>query len=234
MSKKPDRIWVRYIDVEPWKGPRHERLRKIWLAIRALYEQRKDDGVEVTRYRNRGKQSHAQCLQAIWNFVLGNKGYDSFLLITEMDFLPVLKNDNWLQRPFQEWRRPEYKIFAPVKQRAHKGDTETWFLIADMSRSYPEIVWEHEHDPGADLHEQTDVQHYEGRLGEGGEDDHLGWEYPWGVHLLGMRHLHDPRSLCIWEHNGIVLTAGGLQDNHDAYVTRWIEEQPDDFKELVT
>lgn len=229
-----ENIWVRYIDVLPWQGPRHGLLRNIWRAIKRMYANREDSEIEITPHFNDGKKTHAECLQIMWDFAVGNKGWDDYLLFTEMDFLPELKNDNWLQKPFFEWIRPANRIFAPAKQRANKGDTETWFLIADMQKGWEDapLRWEHERDPGADLHEQTSVQHYKGRLGKG-DEDHLGWEYPWGVHLLGMRHLHDPTGTLLWEHEGVQLTAGMLQENFDAYVARWIEKQPYDFKELM-
>lgn len=221
---------VRYIDVQAWQGWRHTRLRQIWAAIARYYH----DGESLTAfspYFNNGKLSHGQCLQEIWD---QRGGYDAqFLLITELDFLPSLRGGNWLSKPREAWFDLEAPIFAPVKQRANAGDTETWFMLLDLKDGGPELRWEHERDPGADLHEQVTVQHFKGRLGYGGDNDHMGWEYPWGVHLLGSRHLHDPVGLPLWDHSGRRILAGELQANHDASVSRWVRQQPEAFqKEL--
>jgi hypothetical protein len=223
-------IRVRYIDVAPWKGARHWRLRRIWTAI----EQWVGSAASIKKFMNRGKLSHADCLEQIWHEEVLRPPYgpeqDSpifgFLLLTEMDFLPDLLD--WLTLPLKELGIHE--CLAPVKQRDNAGDSEVWFTLFNLYRlGGQKIRWHHPRDPGADLHEQIDVKHYKGRLGEGGEDDHLGWEYPWGVHLLGSRHLHDPVDTPLW--HGIM--AGEFQENHDRAVTRWIAAQPASFRKIL-
>jgi hypothetical protein len=228
MSDIPFR--VRYIDVVPWKGRRHDRLRAIWKAIAKTTE-----GAVFEPYFNAGKQSHAQCLDAIWreaiNGIYEPWRYGDYLAITELDFLP---NPGWLKgmRSFLDGA----PAMAPIKQRDNAGDTETWLMLFDLWEfgEPSDLRWEHPHDPGADLHEQIpELRRFTGRLGAGGAGDHMGWEYPWGVHLLGSRHLHDPPDLPLWEHCGRVILARELQENHDESVSRWIERQPKRFQELL-
>jgi len=235
-------VRVRYIDVLPWQGPRHERLRRIWKAVRQWQDHfwvnpGQCYRIEVEPFLNRGKLSHADCLQEIWEreFQIAAAPYKQYLVITEMDFLPTLAG--WLRRALAELQGSF--MLAPLKQRANAGDTETWFNMVDW-RMYPPnlkpLRWHHERDPGADLHEQVPaamLRHYKGRLGAGGEHDHMGWEYPWGVHLLGSRHLQDPPGIPLWDHRGKVILTEDLQENHDQAVTRWIAEQPKPFQELL-
>lgn len=212
-------VRVRYIDVQCWRRWRHARLRAIW---QTLAEVGFPHGTEIVPFMNPGRWSHAECLEMIWDEE--RKIDNRWFILTEMDFLPAPEWDEMILWDFETDR---YDAFCPIKQRANAGDTEVWLALFDMSRLRGrDIRWDHPRDPAADLHDQIAVQHFTGELRP---EEHPGWEYPYGVHLLWQRHLHDPPEIALDIAGKETILVGDVQRLHDRYVEKWLAGKSTEF-----
>lgn len=221
-KKEGKMIVVRYIDVASWKRWRHERLRRIWKAMGTLNEH--EGQLHILPYINKGRESHAQCLNNIYEGARTNESVD-ILIVTEEDFLPSSSDVDWIWRMEDDLLESGAQILAPVRQRANKGDTAPFVMAFNLNLlRRKKLEFDHPRDPAADLHEQAEVQHFSGKLEP---QHHDGWNYKYGTHLLYQRHLHDPVDMRC---GNVIL--GEMQKRHDLWVEAWIREQPHDFRRI--
>jgi hypothetical protein len=217
-------IEVHLIDI--FKGPRHERLKKIWQTI-ILY----CDDLIPRIFENKEGLSHAQSYNRMWE----EPANEPFRLFTEFDFLPHLSLGEglWTGKALLESMGTDavgvkYYTRNPRNNhlREHPGFAGGWFVLFDTGRARLRLRFEGEPDPCNQLPQAIDMHLESGR---NCWPVHYGVDYPsFGVHLFWSRHLHDPPDTNI---SGFRL--GTVQELHDRAVSTWIVRQPLEFRELL-
>jgi hypothetical protein len=217
-------IEVHLIDI--FKGPRHERLKKIWQAI-VLY----CDDLIPRIFENTERLSHAQAYNRMWE----EPANEPLRLFTEFDFLPHLSLGTpvWTGKALLESMGTDAvgvqyytRIPKSCHLKKHPGLAGGWFVLFDTRRTRLHLRFEGKPDPCNQLPEVIDMHLVPGR---NCWPVHYGVDYPTlGTHMFWSRHLHDHPDTMV---SGFRM--GDIQDTHDRAVDAWILRQPHAFRTLL-
>ena len=222
-------LWL----IRAFTGPLHTTLEHIWDAI-AEYEA--PHGVRLNVYDNAGApQRHGEALNSIWAAECGRP--EVFFAFTEYDFLPELRNRDWLGI---EQHGDDYGLWGAMYATRGEGrsliqDPDAcagWFFIINKLYCPRRLAFDHQPDPANDLPRLFDRAGLPWRLYAGTDttlDGHgHGIAYKnFGTHLFWSRHYNDPpeTQLGPW-------TAGEIQAGVRAEIKAWFQRQPQAFRDL--
>ncbi|MBN1459189.1 MAG: hypothetical protein JXA57_06615, partial [Armatimonadetes bacterium] len=209
-----------------WKGPRHERLRRIWRAMDKYW----GELANVRFFVNPGAVwSNATSLDMMWVEAVRHRKNDNYIIFTELDVLPSF---NGFLREFGDWEMrpilaPEYAwgVGGHPKRQLYPH-ASVWYMLFDPGRMRPGqpnfSPGGPFNDPGYNLEASLFRVSF-------AYPEHCGVHSSCGTHLYWQRHLHDDKHLVVGEEQ---MRLGEMQEKHDLAVEKWLENRPQAYWDI--
>jgi hypothetical protein len=218
---------INYIRMS-WKGPRHERMYRIWAAVAKYLEPR---GVRCRPFPNcKMWLGHDEAMEIIWR--QEQQRPEQYALLIDHDVLLDLEIQPIA--PFAPIEMPTYsygvgnlKIFRLIP-----GLPMPWYFLVDKERFNKPLDWKRGgpfHDPGGGFKEQLSLDEYRLEDVKPGLPEFPGVVSFLGKHLFWSRHWHDPPGTVLGDDK---IRVRDIQSMVDRTTDKWLEEQSDEFKEI--